>query len=95
VAHAFDTWEVGSGIELGGPESRASSIPLRLGVRYATLAFSPTDQQPHELNFSIGSGIVFAGRRGVIDVALERAIRDGAGASERAWQLSVMMTVRP
>lgn len=95
VAHAFDTWEVGSGIELGGPESGASRIPLRLGVRYATLAFSPTDQQPHELEFALGSGIVFADRRGVIDLALERVLRDGAGASERAWQLSVMMTVRP
>jgi hypothetical protein len=95
VTHAFDTWEVGSGIELGGPESGASRLPVRVGVRYATLAFSPTDQQPHELDVAIGSGIVFAGRRGVIDIALERALRDGAGASERAWQLSVMMTVRP
>ena len=68
---------------------------MRLGFRYATLAFSPTDQQPHEFDLSVGSGIVFAGRRGVIDIALERAMRDGAGASERAWQLSVMMTVRP
>jgi hypothetical protein len=95
VVHAFDTWELGSGVELGGPEGGASRIPLRLGFRYATLPFSPTGEQPHEIDLALGSGIVFAGRRGIIDVALERAIRNGAGASERAWQLSVMMTVRP
>jgi hypothetical protein len=70
-------------------------MPVRVGVRYATLAFSPTDQQPHELNFALGTGIVFAERRAIIDVALERTMRDGGGASERAWQLSLMMTVRP
>lgn len=95
VAHAFNTVELGSGVELGGPASGAGRIPLRLGVRYATLAFSPTGQQPHEVDFALGTGVVFAERRGIIDVALERAQRDGGGASERAWQLSLMMTVRP
>lgn len=92
---AFDTWEIGSGIELGGSESQASRVPVRLGVRYATLPFSPTGEQPHELDLSVGSGIVFANRRGTMDVALERVVRDGGGAHEQAWQLSLMMTVRP
>lgn len=93
-ARAFDTWEVGSGIEFGGPEV-GSRFPLRVGFRYATLPFSPTDDQPRELGVSAGVGMVFAGGRGVIDAALERARRTGAGSSETAWQISWTVTIRP
>jgi hypothetical protein len=70
-------------------------VPLRLGARYATLPFSPTDEQAHEVNVSLGTGLAFAGNRGLLDLSLERAFRSGAGATERAWQVSVSLTVRP
>jgi hypothetical protein len=92
---AFNTWELGSGVELGGSESGASRVPLRLGARYATLPFSPTDDQAHEVDVALGTGISFAGNRGLLDVVLERAFRSGAGARERAWQFSMSLTVRP
>jgi len=92
---AFNTWELGSGVELGGPESGASRVPLRLGARYATLPFSPTDDQAHEVDVALGTGISFAGNRGLVDLVLERAFRSGAGARERAWQFSASLTVRP
>ncbi len=95
TARAFDTWEIGTGVELGGPESGLSRFPLRLGYRYATMPFSPTDDQPFEVNFSLGLGAVFAGNRGLVDVALERAYRNGGGARETAWQVSWTVTVRP
>jgi hypothetical protein len=95
TSRAFDTWEVGAGFELGGPESGASRIPLRLGARYAMLPFSPTDDQPHEVDVALGTGISFAESRGLVDVVLERAFRSGAGARERAWQFSLSLTVRP
>ena len=95
TGRAFDTWELGSGIELGGAESGGSRVPLRLGVRYARLPFAPGDEQAHELDLAVGTGVAFAGRRGLLDFALERAFRDGAGASERAWQVAVSLTVRP
>jgi len=95
AARAFDTWEIGTGLELGGPESGVSRFPLRLGYRYATLPFSPTDEQPFEVNFSLGIGAVFAGNRGLVDVAVERAYRNGGGARETAWQVSWTVTVRP
>jgi hypothetical protein len=94
-ARAFDTWAVGTGLELGGPESGASRFPLRLGYRYATLPFSPTDEQPNEATFSLGLGAVFAGNRGLADVTIERVYRNGGGARETAWQMMWSVTVRP
>ncbi|MDH4350692.1 MAG: hypothetical protein OEY20_06740 [Gemmatimonadota bacterium] len=94
-ARAFDTWEIGTGLEFGGAETGTSRFPVRVGFRYATLPFSATDEQPHELTAALGIGLAFAGGRGLIDAAIERAMRSGAGAEESAWQLSWTVTVRP
>jgi hypothetical protein len=95
TGRAFNTWELGSGFELGGRESGTSRVPLRLGARYATLPFAPGDEQAHEVDLALGSGIAFAGNRGLVDAVLERAFRSGGGARERAWQFSLSLTVRP
>jgi hypothetical protein len=92
---AFDTWELGTGIELGATDAGGSGFPLRVGVRYATLPFSANDQQPHELDVAFGLGVAMAGGRGLVDLALERAMRRGAGASENAWQFLWTVTIRP
>jgi len=94
VARAFDTWEVGSGLEIGGLDA-GTRIPIRLGFRYATLPFSPTDEQPHEIDLALGLGVVFAASRGLVDLAVERVVRTGPGSDERGWQLSWTVTVRP
>lgn len=91
---AFDTWEVGSGLEISSA-SQGAKFPLRLGIRYAQLPFSPSADQPTEWNYSIGTGAPFAANRAVIDVALLRFQRDGAGASERGWYLTVGITLTP
>ena len=92
----FDTWEVGTGVELRGAAGILSSIPLRFGARYATLPFSPKEaDQPREINFSAGTGFYFASNRALFEFTAERAIRDGGGASERAWQLFFGLTLRP
>jgi hypothetical protein len=90
----FDTWEIGTGVELGGPDA-GSRFPLRLGFRYATLPFSPTADQPREIDIAGGSAMTFARGRAVFEFAVERAIRDGGGASERAWHLFFGLTIRP
>jgi hypothetical protein len=95
AARAFDTWELAAGLEFGAAGLGRARFPLRLGYRYATLPFSPTGRQPYEYGLSGGLGIAFGGGRGLIDVAVERLIRDGAGAREKAWQLSWTVTVRP
>jgi hypothetical protein len=90
----FDTWELNTGIEFGGADV-GSSFPLRVGFRYATLPFSPVDDQPREMDLAAGSGILFGGNRAFFEFAVERVLRDGGGASERAWQVSVGLTLRP
>lgn len=92
---SFDTWAVGSGIELGGPDIGASRIPLRLGVRYAQLPFSPNADQPHEWIVTVGSAYPFASNRALIEATLERILRDGAGAQERVWQLTLGLSLIP
>jgi hypothetical protein len=92
---AFDTWDIGTGLEIGGAATGTSRVPLRVGFRYAQLPFAPGTEQPREIDFSMGTGLIFAGSRAMLDFALERVLRDGAGVRERAWQVSLGMTVRP
>ncbi|MFQ5551505.1 MAG: hypothetical protein ACE5FJ_09755, partial [Gemmatimonadales bacterium] len=90
-----DTWDLGTGIEIGGAGRGTSRVPLRFGFRYGLLPFLVNADQPHEINISAGTGFQFAGNRASLDLAVERAIRDGAGASERAWLFNLGLTVRP
>jgi hypothetical protein len=93
-ANAFDTWEVGTGVELGGTPA-TKMVPLRLGFRYAELPFSPNDDQAREIGVSFGTAILFAGGRGIFDLSIERISRKGAGAEERAWYFTFALTGRP
>ncbi len=94
-ARAFDTWEVGSGVEFAGPRFGRTALPLRLGFRWAQLPFSSSDEQATEMNMSAGSAISMGGGRATFEVALERVVRDGAGAKERAWQLTLELRLIP
>ena len=89
----FDSWGVGTGVQflaLGGV------LPVRLGARYGTLPFSPSaTEQPIEFILSGGVGTRIARGRLAVDFSVERLIREGANASERAWHLLVGITVRP
>lgn len=92
---SFNTWELGSGVEIGGPDIGASRLPLRAGVRYAQLPFSPTGEQPREWVVTGGSAYPFASNRALVEATLERIMRDGGGASERIWQLSIGLSLVP
>lgn len=92
---AFDTWEVGSGLEIGGPVQGRTRIPVRVGVRYAQLPFSARATQGHEWTAAAGTGVVLAGGRVALDVTAERARRSGAGAQEEAWHFAVGVLVVP
>ena len=90
-ARAFDTWAIGSGLELG----TVGGTPLRVGARYAQLPFGPSADQPSELALSAGTVLGIARGRASLDFSVERLMRDGAGAEERAWYLMFALTVMP
>ncbi|MBI4502866.1 MAG: hypothetical protein HY700_17100 [Gemmatimonadetes bacterium] len=94
ATQAFNTFDTGIGVELGGGKG-GFPIPLRLGFRYATLPFSPTSDQPKEIDLSAGTGLSLSGGRAQLNIAAERAMRDGGGASERAWQVTIGFHIRP
>jgi hypothetical protein len=94
AANAFDTWDVSAGVELGGTQG-TTKLPLSLGFRYAQLPFSPTTEQPREINFTGGSTLLMAADRVMFDFSVERILRRGGGAEEWAWFLSAALTIRP
>ena len=92
--NAFNTIDLGLGVEMGGAAG-GPPLPIRLGVRFATLPFSPTTDQPREVDLTAGTGLRMAAGRAHLDFTVERVMRDGGGASERAWQLTAGFHVRP
>jgi hypothetical protein len=72
-------------------------LPIRFGVRYATLPFAlTTGDWPSELGFSLGTGTRFARGHGGIDLALQEIFReDGTGRKETATMISIAVIIRP
>jgi len=89
----FDSWGVGTGLQY---QALGGALPVRLGARYGTLPFGPSAaEQPTEFLLSGGLGTQIARGRLAVDFSVERLIREGANASERAWHLLAGITVRP
>jgi hypothetical protein len=88
-SNAYNTTNWSAGAEFG------RLVPLRLGVRGGTLPFGPGSRAPRETAFAAGTGRVFAGGRGIIDVTVERLRRTGAGLAETAWTVLFGVAVRP
>ncbi|HEX3926492.1 MAG TPA: hypothetical protein VHW65_00720 [Gemmatimonadales bacterium] len=93
---AQNTIDLSVGAEFTRNAKRPSKLPLRLGLRYATLPFLLlSDPQPSEFDLSIGTGIRFAGDRGDFDLALEHVNRhEGSAFTETAWQFTFGIAVR-
>lgn len=103
---ARDGWAYAAGVEVRGPTAFGAALPLRLGARRRTLPFpvgrtSPTStgdvlRDVTETTLSAGTGVPLARGRASVDVALLRALRSaGTDTRERAWILSLGVTVRP
>jgi hypothetical protein len=92
-----DTWEASLGTELATNRRRPTSLPLRLGFRYAELPFLlHAGEQPREMGISFGTGARFAQDRAGIDAAIEWSRRkEAAGFSERTFQLVLGLTISP
>jgi hypothetical protein len=92
---AFDTWEIGTGLELSRPQARGASVPIRLGYRYRQLPFSNVVTQPTETAFTGGTGLLLGGGRASLDASVERFHRSGGGADEEGWYFSLGVIIIP
>jgi hypothetical protein len=93
---ANDTWEIGAGLEMAGPNLRAVPSLLYLGYRQRDLPFSVGTEVVPERFYSGGAGIPLAGPRVILDMAVQRASRGPVlGVTESAWIISLGFTVRP
>ena len=101
---AVDAWDTSLGADVAGPRLGGDRvIMLRAGVRWRTLPFVVPGTDPNddgsavrERSFSAGLGTSFARGRAAVDVGAVRATRDaGLDVDERAWILSIGMSVRP
>jgi hypothetical protein len=93
---AANTFEIAAGAEYTPDPRRPFQRPLRLGARYGLLPFPlVAGDQGHEFGLSAGSGVRFAQQRGGVDVALEHVWRSEGVYSERAFILTVGVSVRP
>lgn len=89
-SNAFNTTVWSAGGEVGGRH-----FPLRIGVRGGQMPFGPGGTAPREFTVSAGTGVLFAQGRGIIDVAIERQRRTGAGLTETIYTGLFGVTVRP
>lgn len=94
---AVNTIEAAGGLEFIHNTRRPGRFPLRVGFRYARLPFPlASGVESREYGASVGSGYTFAGERAGLDFAVERTWRrQDDSFNERAWLLSVGVTVRP
>lgn len=96
AAAATDTWEYSAGAQFSGQRTRNVPWTYSVGYRTRDLPFAAAGALVSEVIYSGGVSVPVAGPRGTLDLALQRAARDAAGpTTERAWLLSVGLTVRP
>lgn len=96
AAAARDGWEYAAGAEFTGQRTRNAPWTYRLGYRTRDLPFAAAGNAVSERLISGGADIPVAGPRATLELALQRASRDAGGvANERAWLLSVGLSIRP
>lgn len=97
AANGIDAWEYAVGADFASQRSqRAPGWTYSVGYRTRDLPFAASGAPVSEKIFSGGTSTPIAGGRAAIDLALQRASREAAGAvSERAWMLSVGLSIRP
>lgn len=91
----FDATELGLGLDVVGPRFAGAFTTARLGFRDRTLPFGVNGEQVAERTLTGGFAIPLARGRGQVDLAVQRAARKAAGATERAWVLSIGLGIRP
>jgi hypothetical protein len=92
-----DTWDMGLGVDLLGPQIFGTNLTFRGGARRRTLPFLADSSHVHETAFTLGTGLPFARGRAQVDAFVERASRTASDidAKEQAWTIGLGFTVRP
>lgn len=95
-AAAQDAWEYAVGAEFSAQRARITNWVYSVGYRTRDLPFAADGRAVTERALSGGLSAPLAGSRATLDLALQRATRDaGSDVKERAWLLSLGLTVRP
>lgn len=104
AASGQDTWEVGGGLELDNPASRANrSFPVRVGAQYRQLPFTFGGELPTEWFAGAGVGMrIGADAENPLmraDLSVQRGERTAAGdadtgeLTESAWRFSLSLSI--
>ena len=95
-ASAQDAWEYAVGAEFSAQRARITNWIYSVGYRTRDLPFAADGRSVSERALTGGLSAPLAGSRATVDIALQRATRDaGSDVKERAWLLSLGLTVRP
>lgn len=91
-----DAWDTSIGADIAGPRLGDRIVFLRGGFRTRTLPFTAAENRVKENSITGGFGTAFAGNRVLMDLAVIHASRSAAlEASERAWTVSLGISIRP
>ncbi len=97
TANGIDAWEYSGGAQFTGQRTRNTPWTYSVGYRQRDLPFAAAGAVVSEKIFAGGISAPIAGPRAMLDLAVQRAARDAASGTttERAWLLSVGLSVRP
>jgi hypothetical protein len=96
-----DSWDTSVGADVAGPRWGAFPLQIRGGLRWRTLPFPVTGGsvvagEVKERSESFGFGAILARGRASAEIGAIHATRTApVGASEKAWTISMGLTVRP
>jgi hypothetical protein len=91
-----DSWDTSVGADVAGPKIDNQIVYVRAGFRTRTLPFQAAGHDVKENSVSGGLGTIFANGRVTGDVALVHASRTAdLAATEKAWTLSIGISLRP
>jgi hypothetical protein len=90
-----DTWDASIGADMAGPIIAGHVLQLRAGVRSRDLPFDAAGSKVTERSVAGGLGSGWAGGHVITDLSLARANRSASDVTEKAWIMSIGLTIRP
>lgn len=92
---AKDSWDTSVGADMAGPNVAGHVVQVRAGFRTRDLPFEAGTLRVAERSIAGGLGAGWAGGHVITDLAVTRANRSATGITEKAWIISMGLTIRP